>query len=132
LKSVVKLKSQSRKLRRIHRYHAEIMRNRSSEIVKKMRQPGPMEKDPDYLPPGPRSEARETAVLDQWASELSDDVEDKSIVGNLSDQPAQIRCMKPPVGARCGPDLVMKLLLLWVNRAQRYRPGCGRWRPRMA
>ncbi|MGY9046866.1 MAG: hypothetical protein ACKVKF_07305 [Rhodobacterales bacterium] len=28
--------------------------------------PGPMEKEPDYLPPGPRAEPRETAVLDNW------------------------------------------------------------------
>ena len=39
-------------------------------MVKKMRHlwflPGPMEKEPDYLPPGPRAEPRETAVLDNW------------------------------------------------------------------
>ena len=38
-------------------------------MVKKMRQwflPGPMEEEPDYLPPGPRAELRETAVLDDW------------------------------------------------------------------
>ncbi|MGX0879344.1 hypothetical protein ACSSV4_004053 [Roseovarius sp. MBR-154] len=28
--------------------------------------PGPMEVEPDYLPPGPRAELRETAVLDYW------------------------------------------------------------------
>src|SRR6056297_2392157 len=28
--------------------------------------PGPMEAEPDYLPPGPRAELRETAVLDDW------------------------------------------------------------------
>ena len=28
--------------------------------------PGPMEEEPDYLPPGPRTEPRETAVLDDW------------------------------------------------------------------
>lgn len=28
--------------------------------------PGPMEDEPDYLPPGPRAEPRETAVLDDW------------------------------------------------------------------
>jgi len=28
--------------------------------------PGPMEGEPDYLPPGPRAEPRETAVLDDW------------------------------------------------------------------
>jgi hypothetical protein len=28
--------------------------------------PGPMEVGPDYLPPGPRAELRETAVLDDW------------------------------------------------------------------
>jgi hypothetical protein len=28
--------------------------------------PGPMEMEPDYLPPGPRAEPRETAVLDDW------------------------------------------------------------------
>jgi hypothetical protein len=28
--------------------------------------PGPMDEEPDYLPPGPRAEPRETAVLDDW------------------------------------------------------------------
>ncbi|WP_288951667.1 hypothetical protein [uncultured Paracoccus sp.] len=28
--------------------------------------PGPMEEDPDYLPPGPRAEPREAEVLDDW------------------------------------------------------------------
>ncbi len=28
--------------------------------------PGPMEEEPDYLPPGPRAEPRETAILDDW------------------------------------------------------------------
>ena len=28
--------------------------------------PGPMEEEPDYLPPGPRTELRETAVIDDW------------------------------------------------------------------
>jgi hypothetical protein len=28
--------------------------------------PGPMENEPDYLPPGPRAEPRETEVLNDW------------------------------------------------------------------
>ncbi len=28
--------------------------------------PGPMEEEPDFLPPGPRAEPRETAVLEDW------------------------------------------------------------------
>jgi hypothetical protein len=28
--------------------------------------PGPMEEEPDYLPPGPREELHETAVIDDW------------------------------------------------------------------
>ena len=28
--------------------------------------PGPMEEEPDYLPPGPRAEPREAEVLDDW------------------------------------------------------------------
>jgi hypothetical protein len=28
--------------------------------------PGPIEEEPDDLPPGPRAEPRETAVLDDW------------------------------------------------------------------
>ena len=28
--------------------------------------PGPMDDEPDYLPPGPRAEPRETEVLDEW------------------------------------------------------------------
>ena len=43
-------------------------------------------------------------------AELSDDVQDPSIVGILTYQPAQIRCMKLPVGARCRPDVIMELL----------------------
>ena len=38
-------------------------------MVKKMRQwflPGPIEEEPDDLPPWPRAERRETAVLDDW------------------------------------------------------------------
>jgi len=29
--------------------------------------PGPIEVEPDYLPPGPRAEPPETAVIDDWA-----------------------------------------------------------------
>lgn len=29
--------------------------------------PGPMEEEPDYLPPGPREEPRETSILADWA-----------------------------------------------------------------
>jgi len=29
--------------------------------------PGPMEEEPDYLPPGPRAEPREAEVLDDWS-----------------------------------------------------------------
>lgn len=28
--------------------------------------PGPMEEEPDYLPPGPRAEPRETEIIDDW------------------------------------------------------------------
>ena len=28
--------------------------------------PGPMEEEPDYLPPGPRAEPRDAEVLDDW------------------------------------------------------------------
>jgi hypothetical protein len=28
--------------------------------------PGPFEEEPDYLPPGPRAEPRETTVIDEW------------------------------------------------------------------
>lgn len=30
--------------------------------------PGPLEQEPDYLPPGPRAELREIAVLNEWRS----------------------------------------------------------------
>lgn len=29
--------------------------------------PGPLEDEPDYLPPGPRAEPPDTAVIDIWA-----------------------------------------------------------------
>jgi len=38
-------------------------------MVKKMRQwflPGPMEEEPEFLPPGPKAEPRETAILADW------------------------------------------------------------------
>ena len=41
-----------------------------SEMVKKMRHwfmPGPLEEEPDDLPPGPRAEPPDTAVIDDWA-----------------------------------------------------------------
>ena len=60
-----------------------------------------------------------------WTSELLDDVDDTRFIGSLADQPAEIRCMKLPVGARCGPDLVMKHLRILVSRALRYQPRCG-------
>jgi hypothetical protein len=54
-------------------------------------------------------------------SELSDDIEDPSIIGGLTDQPAQIRCMELPVGAWCRPDQSVKLLCLWISRMLRHR-----------
>ena len=39
-------------------------------MVKKMRHwfmPGPLEEEPDDLPPGPRAEPPDTAVIDDWA-----------------------------------------------------------------
>jgi len=53
-------------------------------------------------------------------SELSDDIDDPSIIGSLTDQPAQIRCMELPVGAWCRPDLIVKLLRLRVSRMLRH------------
>ncbi len=34
--------------------------------------PGPMEEEPDYLPPGPRAEPREAEVLDDWRKAEAD------------------------------------------------------------
>lgn len=55
-----------------------------------------------------------------WTAELSDDVQDTSIVGGLTNQPTKIRCMKLPVGTRRGADLVMKLLHLGIFFGQRF------------
>ena len=49
------------------------------------------------------------------ASELSDDVQDSSLIGGPPNQPAQFRCMKLSVGTRCSPDLIVKLLHLRLN-----------------
>ena len=54
-------------------------------------------------------------------SELSDDIDDPSIIVSLTDQPAQIRCMELPVGAWCRSDLIVKLLRLRVSRMLRHR-----------
>ncbi|MFX4300624.1 hypothetical protein [Pseudosulfitobacter pseudonitzschiae] len=57
--------------------------------------PGPMDEEPDYLPPGPRAELRETAVLDDWR---------KAEAGNA----ARLARVAGRIGAlddrlRCGP-----------------------------
>ena len=59
--------------------------------------------------------------------ELSDDIKDPSIVGSLTNQPAQIRCMKLPVGTWRGADLVMKLLHLAIFFGQRFWLRCRCW-----
>ena len=48
------------------------------------------------------------------ASKLPDRIDDSSLIGSLPNQPAEIRRMKLPVGARRGADLVMKLLHLGI------------------
>ena len=60
-----------------------------------------------------------------WTAELSDDIQDTSIVGGLTNQPAQIRCMKLPVGAWCGADLIMELLHCGIFFLRRFRPCRG-------
>lgn len=60
-----------------------------------------------------------------WTAELSDDIQDTSIVGGLTDQPAQIRCMKLPVGAWCRADLIMKLLHFGIFFPRLLRPCRG-------
>ena len=37
--------------------------------MKEKRQPGPMEEEPDYLPPGPQAEPCEAEVLDDWGKQ---------------------------------------------------------------
>ena len=69
-----------------------------------------------YRPPMHREDCCELGT-----SKLSDDIKDTSIIGSLTDQPAKIRCMKLPIGARCGPDLIVKLLRFGVSRLLQYR-----------
>jgi hypothetical protein len=46
--------------------------------------PGPMEDEPDYLPPGPRAEPRETEILDDWQrAEAGNAVRLARIVGRI-------------------------------------------------
>ena len=54
------------------------------------------------------------------ASELSDDIEDTSIIGCLTDQAAKIRRMKLPVFAWRSSDQAMQLLLSRIKHALRF------------
>ena len=69
-----------------------------------------------YRPPMYREDCSEPRT-----SELINDGADAGFVGRLTDQPTEIRRMKLPIGARCGADMIVKLLRLRVSRVLRHR-----------
>ena len=90
--------------------------------------PGPMEEEPDYLPPGPRAELRETAVIDDWRrAEAGNAARLASVAGRIGALDDRLR--RGPegwrhrlalieaadlswfVGDRIGPDR----LALWIS-----------------
>ena len=75
--------------------------------------PGPIEEEPDDLPPGPRAEPRETAVLDDWRRAEADNVARLARVagrlGALDD-----RLWRGPEGWRHRLALIEASDLSWV------------------
>jgi hypothetical protein len=63
--------------------------------------PGPIESEPDDLPPGPRAEPRETAILDDWRKAEADNAARLArVAGRLGGLDERLR--KGPEGWRCG------------------------------
>ena len=76
--------------------------------------PGPMEEEPDYLPPGPRAEPREAEVLDDWrmaeAAHAARLARVAGRVGALDD-----RLKRGPEGWRHRLALIEAADLSWLN-----------------
>lgn len=76
--------------------------------------PGPMEEEPDYLPPGPRAEPQETDVLDGWrkaeAGQAARLARVAARVGALDD-----RLKRGPEGWRHRLALIEAADLSWLN-----------------
>jgi len=69
--------------------------------------PGPMEEEPDYLPPGPKAEPRETAVLDNWRrAEAGNAARLARVAGRIGALDDRLR--RGPVGWR-------HRLALWIS-----------------
>lgn len=104
------------------RYLAQVAPDGQSEALPDLttlkRAPFPLPRNfpCQYRPPMYREDCSEPRT-----SELINDGADAGFVGRLTDQPTEIRRMKLPIGARCGADMIVKLLRLRVSRVLRHR-----------
>ena len=74
--------------------------------------PGQMEEEPDYLPPGPRAEPRETAVFDDWQrAEASNAARLARVAGRIG--ALDDRLKRGPVGWRHRLALIEAADLSW-------------------
>ena len=74
--------------------------------------PSPMEEEPDYLPPGPRAEPSETAVLDDWRkAEAGNAARLARVAGRLGALDDRLR--RGPVGWRHRLALIEAADLSW-------------------
>jgi len=76
--------------------------------------PGPIEEEPDYLPPGPRAEPSEPAVIDQWAkAEGAQAARLARVAGRLG--ALDDRLKRGPEGWRHRLALIEAAELSWLN-----------------
>jgi len=76
--------------------------------------PGPMEEEPDYLPPGPRAEPREAEVLDDWRkAEAGHAARLARVAGRLG--ALDDRLKRGPGGWRHRLALIEAADLSWLN-----------------
>lgn len=76
--------------------------------------PGPMDEEPDYLPPGPRAEPRETAVLHDWQrAEAGNAARLARVAGRLG--ALDDRLKRGPEGWRHRLALIEAADLSWLN-----------------
>lgn len=80
--------------------------------MKQMRQPGPIEQEPDYLPPAARAEPRETLVVDHWRkAEAGNAARLARVSGRLG--ALDDRLKRGPDGWRHRPALIEAADLSW-------------------
>ncbi|KRS13432.1 hypothetical protein XM52_27600, partial [Roseovarius indicus] len=87
-----------------------------AEMVKKMRHwflPGPLEEEPDDLPPGPRAEPSDIAVIDDWAkAEAAQAARLAKVAGRLG--ALDYRLLRGPDGWRHRLALIEAADLSWL------------------